>query len=600
MSEVPRPGRRPGDIRVPLRRKAKLPRTLGAGALFSACYGNVGSSIYYALGVTAAFALGLTPLALILAGLVFVSTALNYAEGTAALPHAGGSSSFARRAFNEPAGFLVGWIQLLNYTATVAISSYTAVSYLAVLGHYVPVFMLLEQATWHIGASIAVVAGLMAVNVIGIQESSAVNLMLAILDLVTQFVLVVLGLFLLFNWRTVISNIHLGVAPTWGNFLASISIAMVTYTGIETISNMSEEAKNPGRTVPRATYAVIVAVLFVSAFLPTIGMSAFPVHLDPATHQYTTELATQWKNDPVAGIVSKFSPPALAYWAGVWVAILAFTILVIATNAGLIGLSRLSYSLASNQVFPRRFAALHPRFKTPYLSILVFGAVAALLILPNRIEQMAAIYSLAATFAFCTAHLSVMRLRYVVPAMYRPYRMPFNVNFGRSSIPLLSVLGALAIGSVFTQLLSQNISQSSFIFIGWLTLGVLAFVAYRRYHKEPIWEPLEVAPPEVRRGGAVGSRAPQEAYLRLGRRERAHVKPPAAAAPPPEQVAHRPALSWRTRIAILVVLGVASVAAVVVDLSSLDPFGPGLGWSPGLVMVFLLIALILIRSRLDR
>src|ERR1700716_868892 len=157
MSEVPRPGRRPGDVRVRLRRKAKLPRTLGAGALFAACYGNVGSSIYYALGVTAAFALGLTPLALILAGLVFVTTALNYAEGTAALPHAGGSSSFARRAFNEPAGFVVGWIQLLNYTATVAISSYTAVSYLAVLGHYLPVFLLLEQATWHIGVSIAVV-----------------------------------------------------------------------------------------------------------------------------------------------------------------------------------------------------------------------------------------------------------------------------------------------------------------------------------------------------------------------------------------------------------------------------------------------------------
>src|SRR5439155_13451550 len=241
-------------------------------ALFSACYGNVGSSIYYALGVTAAFALGLTPLALILAGLVFVSTALNYAEGTAALPHAGGSSSFARRAFNEPAGFLVGWIQLLNYTATVAISSYTAVSYLAVLGHYIPAFLVLEQAGWHIGASVAVVVLLMVVNVIGIQESSAVNLTLALLDLVTQFVLVILGAFLLFNWRTVISNIHLGVAPTWGNFLASISIAMVTYTGIETISNMSEEAVNPSRTVPRATYGVIVAVLFVSAFLPTIGM----------------------------------------------------------------------------------------------------------------------------------------------------------------------------------------------------------------------------------------------------------------------------------------------------------------------------------------
>jgi basic amino acid/polyamine antiporter, APA family len=600
MSEVPRPGRRPGDVRVRLRRKAKLPRTLGAGALFAACYGNVGSSIYYALGVTAAFALGLTPLALILAGLVFVTTALNYAEGTAALPHAGGSSSFARRAFNEPAGFLVGWIQLLNYTATVAISSYTAVSYLAVLGHYLPVFQVLTQAGWHIGAAVAVVAVLMSVNVIGIQESSAVNLMLALIDLVTQFVLVILGAFLLFNWRTVISNIHLGVAPTWGNFLASISIAMVTYTGIETISNMSEEARNPGRTVPRATYGVIVAVLFVSAFLPTIGMSVFPVHYDPATHQYTTELATKWQNDPVAGIVSRFSPPALAHWAAVWVAIIAFTILVIATNAGVIGLSRLSYSLASNQLFPRRFSALHPRFKTPYLSILVFGGAAALLILPNRIDQMAAVYSLAATFAFCTAHLSVMRLRYVVPAMYRPYRMPLNIPFGRSSIPLLSVLGALAIGAVFTQLLSQNISQSSVIFMGWLLLGVVAFIAYRRHRKEPIWEPLETAP-EVRRVAAMGSRAPQEAYVRLGRRERAQGKPPTVVMPPPQLgPVRRPALRWRTRIAILVVLGIASIAAVVVDMSSLDPVGPGLGWSPGLVLVFLLAASILIRNRLDR
>src|ERR1700716_2520927 len=523
---VARRGQRPGDLRVVVRRPPKPPRTLGAPALFAACYGNVGSSIYYALGVTAAFALGLTPLALILAGFIFVTTALNYAEGTAALPHAGGSSSFARRAFNGPIGFLVGWVQRLNYTATVSISAYFAVSYLGVFFQD-----LKSNELLHVGTTIALIAVLVIVNVIGIQESSALNIVLAMADLVTQVALVILGLVLLLNIQTVIQNIHLGVAPTWGNFLASVSIAMVTYTGIETISNMSEEAKDPGRTVPRATWAVIAAVLFVSAFLPTIGMSVFPVHPDGHGY-YTTDLATVWKGDPVGGLVSFFPPEWRAFWAGVWVAILAFTILVIATNAGLIGISRLSYSLASNQVFPKRFSALHPRFKTPYLSILVFGAGAALLILPNRIDQMAAVYSLAATFAFCTAHLSVMRLRYVVPAMYRPYRMPLNIPFGRSSIPLLSVLGALAIGSVFTQLLSQNISQSSFIFVGWLTLGVLAFVAYRRYHKDPIWEPLEVAPPEVRRGVVVGSRAPQEAYVRLRRRARAHVKPPVPPTPP--------------------------------------------------------------------
>src|SRR3977135_4320064 len=326
---VARRGRRPGDLRVVVRRPTKLPRSLGAPALFAASYGNVGSSIYYALGVTAAFALGLTPLALILAGLIFVSTALNYAEGSAALPHAGGSSSFARRAFNGPIGFLVGWVQLLNYTATVSISAYFAISYLGVFGKYMPLFHVLkDNDTWHVAATVVLIGFLVVVNVVGIQESSALNLVLAMADLVTQFVPAILGVVLLLNFQTVISNIHWGIAPTWGNFLASVSIAMVTYTGIETISNMSEEAKDPGRSVPRATFAVIAAVLFVSAFLPTIGMSVFPVHLD-ATGHYTTDLATVWKNDPVAGIVTGFNAisSTLAFWAGIWVGFLAFTIL---------------------------------------------------------------------------------------------------------------------------------------------------------------------------------------------------------------------------------------------------------------------------------
>ena len=453
---------RPGDARFRVPRRTKLPRTLGAGALFSACYGNVGSSIYYSLGVTAALALGLTPLALILAGCIFVTTALNYAEGTAAMPHAGGSSSFARRAFNEPVGFIVGWIQLLNYTATVSISSYTAMAYLAVLGEYLPFLKILQQNGPHVFGAIVLTGLLMVVNIIGIQESSLMNLVLALLDLGTQVVLVVLGAILLLNIHTVITNIHWGVAPTWGNFLASISLAMVTFTGIETISNMSEEARNPGKTVPRATFFVIIAVLIVSSFLPTIGMSVFPVHYDPATHTFVTDLASQrWVNDPVSGIVSFFRPAALAYWAGVWVAILAFTILVIATNAGLIGISRLSYSLASNDLFPKQFARLHPRFKTPYFAIIVFGIAAAVLILPDKIDLMAAVYSLAATFAFATAHLAVMRLRFVDPELYRPYKMPLNIPFGRASIPVLSVIGALAIGAVFTQLLFQNISNST-------------------------------------------------------------------------------------------------------------------------------------------
>ena len=615
---VARRGRRPGDLRVVVRRPAKLPRTLGPGALFAACYGNVGSSIYYALGVTAAFALGLTPVALILAGFIFVTTALNYAEGTAALPHAGGSSSFARRAFNQPIGFIVGWVQLLNYTATASISAYFAIGYLGVFGKYVPLFYTLRHNdAAHVAATAALIGVLIVVNVIGIQESSALNLVLAFTDLITQFVLVILGLILLLNIETVIHNVRLGVAPTWGSFVASISIAMVTYTGIETISNLSEEAKNPGRNVPLATYWVIVAVLFVSAFLPTIGMSVFPVTLDPATHQYTTALATQYKDDPVAGIVRGFSVVSeqLAFWSEIWVGILAFTILVIATNAGLIGISRLSYSLAGVDMLPKRFAQLHPKFKTPYISIIVFGIVAAVLVLPGivvhsaEIDLMSAVYSLAATFAFCSAHLSVMRLRFIEPALHRPYRMPWNIKFGRDSIPVLSIVGALFIGTVFTQLVFQNISNSTFIFLGWLVLGALTYVAYRRYRREPLWEPLEVPPLRERDIDHVPDETlPRSARYRMGRRERisAHT-----ARVRRVREGHRPA--WQLElelffarhgaargILIVVVFAAVSGLAVFIDLSPLDPTGPGLGWSPGLVIVAFIAAYLLNRSHLEQ
>ena len=605
---VARRGRRPGDLRVVIRRPAKLPRTLGAPALFAACYGNVGSSIYYALGVTAAYALGLTPLALILAGLIFITTALNYAEGTAALPHAGGSSSFARRAFNEPIGFIVGWIQLLNFAATVSISAYTAISYLGIFGKYVPLFASFQQSLPHALAAVTLTGLLMILNIVGIQESSAINVFLAMLDLVTQFALVILGVWLLLHWNVVIANIHWGIAPTWGNFLASISLAMVTYTGIETISNLSEEAKNPGRSVPRAYFGVIVAVLSVSAILPTVGMSVFPVQFDAQHHMYFTQLATTWKDDPVAGIVSKFPIDWLAYWAGVWVAILAFTILVIATNAGLIGISRLSYSLAQNDLFPQAFSRLHPKYKTPYVSIIVFGIVAAALILPAQIDLLGAVYALAATFAFATAHLAVMRLRFVEPDLYRPYQMPFNIPFGRASIPVLSLVGALAIGTVFTQLIFQNISNSTWIFLIWLVLGAGGFVLYRRRRHEPLWEPLEVPPPPDREVDRLPAEPhPIAARYKLGRRERvlAHAAPAAER----RSRRRRPLLGielffarhgYVRGILIVAVFAAVSGLAVGVDLSTLDPFGPGIGWSPGIVMMALLSAYLLNRGRIER
>ncbi len=237
-----------------------LERVLGSGALFSTAYGNVGSSIYYALGLVAVYALGMTPVVFIIAGLIFACTAASYAEATTMYPEAGGSASFARRAFNEFWSFFAAWGQMLTYIITIAISAYFVPHYLGVF--WEP----LGSAPLDVIVGILIVAVLSVVNVVGVKESAGVNVFLAVADFLTQVVLVVAGIFLVLSPEVLVSNVDFGTSPTLSNFLIAIPVGMVAYTGIETISNMAEEARDYGTTIPRGIGAVVVAV---AARIPT-------------------------------------------------------------------------------------------------------------------------------------------------------------------------------------------------------------------------------------------------------------------------------------------------------------------------------------------
>src|SRR3954471_20083862 len=236
-----------------------LRRTVGVPGLFATAYGNVGSSIYYALGLVAVHALGLTPLVFMVAGGLFALTAKTYAEGASMFPEAGGSSSFARHAFNEMASFFAGWALTLDYIITVAISAFFVPHY---LGAFWPA---LNHNPGDIIGGIAVIALLAVVNVRGLGESAKLNLVLAIVDLGTQVLLVVVGVVLVLDPALLVHQVHLGTVPTWSQLIFAMSVAMVAYTGIETVSNMAEEARDPGRDVPRSVNLVVVAVLGVYA-----------------------------------------------------------------------------------------------------------------------------------------------------------------------------------------------------------------------------------------------------------------------------------------------------------------------------------------------
>src|SRR5690349_18096071 len=451
-----------------------LRRTVGVPGLFATAYGNVGSSIYYALGLVAAHALGLTPLVFILAGGLFALTAKTYAEGASMFPEAGGSSSFARHAFNEVASFFAGWALSLDYIITIAISAFFVPHY---LGAFWPA---LKHNPGDIIGGAVVIAVLAALNIRGLKESAKLNVFLAVADLITQVLLVALGLVLIFNPATLINQIHLGIAPSYRELLFALSISMVAYTGIETVSNMAEEARDPDNDVPKTVNFVLIAVLGIFAGISIVSIVALPVTHDASG--YHTLLGTKYESDPVLGIVSALPlghaiKTGLSYYVGA----LAATILIIATNAGLIGISRLSWSLAEHRQLPGSFARLHPRYRTPWFTISVFSVLAAILLIPGKTDFLGNLYSFGAMLSFTTAHVAIVALRYRDPDRKRPYRAPWNVRFRGAVIPLGSVLGAVGTFAAWVSVVVLH-TEARTVGVGWMVVGLVGYYWYRRRH----------------------------------------------------------------------------------------------------------------------
>jgi APA family basic amino acid/polyamine antiporter len=490
------------------RREIELERVLGAPALFATVYGNVGSSIYYALGVTAAFALGLTPLVFVIAGLIFACTTLTYAEGTVRFPEAGGSSSFARHAFNEVVSFGAAWAQMLNYVITISISAFFVPHYLSIF--WEP----LRTNPWDIIVGAVVIVLLVGINIVGVKESAGVNITLSVIDFGTQILLVILGFALIFNPETLTENVHWAVAPTWSQFALAIPVGMIAYTGIETVSNLAEEARDPARNVPRSYLYTAVAVFAIYFTLPAIALSALPVERTPGG-EYETKLGLPpeeggFANDPILGVVRNLGIEQgwLLDALEIYVGVLAATILFIATNAGVIGASRITYAMAGYRQLPEAFRRLHPKLKTPWLSLVVFaGFVSILTLLPGEVDFLGTMYSFGAMLSFTVAHVSLVVLRYRHREEELAFRARPNLRVLGVEWPLFALLGAVGTGLAWVVVVVQT-PETRYAGLAWLAIGFAAYLVYRRW---VVHEPLRAT---VRAPAAFGPALALE-YRRL-------------------------------------------------------------------------------------
>jgi APA family basic amino acid/polyamine antiporter len=352
--------------------------------------------------------------------------------------------------------------------------------------HYLSIFWEpLRTNPWDIIVGIVCTWVLVTVNIIGIKEAASLNIFLAVIDFATQLLLVALGFALIFSPHILTNNIHWGVAPTWRDFALAIPVAMIAYTGIETVSNLAEEARDPVRSIPRSITLVAIAVFAIYFTLPFVALSAMPVVHEGS--QYVTQLGLDpprgFKNDPVLGLVENLGlHGAVLSAAKVYVGILAATILFIATNAGVIGASRITYSMATYRQLPEIFRRLHPRLKTPWLSLLVFAGVApTLFLLTGQVDFLGRMYAFGAMLSFTVAHAAVITLRIKKPDEDMEWRA--RPSIGRW--PLFAIIGGLGTGIAWLVVVAQD-APTRYAGLAWLAAGFVFYPLYRRRLGEPL------------------------------------------------------------------------------------------------------------------
>jgi len=487
-------------VRRPRAKAHPLRRALGVFGLFSAGYGNVGSSIYYALGLVALIAFGATPVVLLIAGIFFIFTALSYAEGTAMMPEAGGSASFARHGFNDLFASVAGWALAFSYIVTIAISAYTAPAY---LGYF---WQPLAEPVAGTFVAMGIIFFLMCLNIIGVKESSILNTFFALLDVITQIIIILLAILFIFAPHPeIFSHNVIGNWPSASGLILGIAIATLAYTGVDTISQLSEETRRPTITAPRAMILMIVVVMILFS---GISVAAFST-MTPI------EMASEWARDPIAGIAQGLSiaivpeeiaaglssnPAGIivitAFFGGILkllpilVAVLATTILIIATNAGLMGISRLTFALGRFQLIPLTLSKVHHKFRTPYKSIILFSLVATLLLIPgffapNTFVILGGLYVFGCLFSFSMAHASILRLRIKHPELPRPFKIRGNIKIRGYDLPLTAILGVAFTSAVW---LAVVITQpyARWVGFGWMAFGLIVYFAFRYRKRLPL------------------------------------------------------------------------------------------------------------------
>ncbi|WP_417025498.1 APC family permease [Candidatus Allofournierella excrementavium] len=428
-------------------KKTELKREMGLFSSVCVLVGCViGSGIFTTPGNIAASAGSFGPnmLAWVIAGVSGVLCALVYAELAPAMPKAGGAYVYIDEAFGHGASFMYGWSMIFgNFLAVIAMMATAFASNFAVLFPGLN----LSVTEQRIVATVLIL-GLSFVNVLGVKSGSAVQNIFTVAKVGVLLVVIVGGLFNLSgeNFTTTTTE-----TVEWGNSFSAAVPALTAFGGYYTLSYMSGEIKNPKRTLPLATIigmgiVIIINALLTIACVGTVGFAN------------------------LAGSATPVSDAAQQIFGGVGAMLVTLGAMISifgSTNGALLGMPRVAYAMADNHMMFPFFAKLHPKFKTPYITIIIYAVVAICFVWTGNFMTLLMMGTFVSRLGEVAICISLIVLRKKQPALERPFKM--------WGYPITTILAAIITFILVCHVAPQQILSGSLLML----TSVPAYLIFR-------------------------------------------------------------------------------------------------------------------------
>jgi APA family basic amino acid/polyamine antiporter len=476
--------------KLPEQGKVELRRDVSIWGSYMWGYADVGADIYVALGLVMAYAQGASSLVFALAGSIYIMIGLAYTELASAYPVAGGGHYFALRGLGDIVGFVAGSALLLDYTIDIALFATASVGYLNffmpfVFGRHIESFAMSfgifhnVNPVWCI-ETLVIIAVLILVNIRGMKESSFMNSIIGAVDLAAESSIIIFGF--LFAWKPELLALQWKTQfPSLHNLMYGSSLAIISFVGLESISQAAQETRRPASVIPRTSLTLIFTVFIFAVSFSTLGLGVLPWQVF-AAHM----------GDPVATLAH--SIPYIGLIAGPFAAILGATILFISSNTGVMGASRLTYSLSQFGIISPWFHTVHAKFHTPVRTIVIFSMIAVIqtvlsFLTPSAMDTLGNMYAFGASLGYTLVFVALIKLRFSDPYTPRPYKVPLNINFKyrgqKISFPILGIVGMLGVSTIlFMVVLTHSIGRIAGP--AWVILCFAYYAWYRKRNGFPV------------------------------------------------------------------------------------------------------------------